>query len=138
MGLLKHVLLPAFGLLHVAAAAGCSDLASWAALVGLPKDTVSSVDETSIRQNHMLGILRSFHITLAFLCGLSVTKESAHFRGQVILAEALLFAGCTIDAYRVGKGVLQYPIPALYSLVAAAGYVVNAMEPGIFTKDKNA
>ena len=105
-------------------------------MVGL-KDSVSADDEKSTRQNHMLGALRGFNLAMAFLCGISVLKESAHFRAQVILAEAIMFGAVTVDALRVGGG-LNYLVPALHALVAAAGFVINSMEPGIFTKDKNA
>lgn len=135
MGLLKHVLLPAFGLIHLGSAAVCSDLESFAKMLGL-KDSVSKEDETSVRQNHMLGVIRGFNLAMMTLCAVGVWKESAHFRGQIVLSEAILFGAAAIDAIRLGG--LNYVIPGFYSLVAAAGFVVNSMEPGIFTKDKNA
>ena len=59
MGLLKHVILPAFGLLHASSAVACYDLSSWvAADLGLPADSVTDEDKKSKRQNHMLGSLR--------------------------------------------------------------------------------
>lgn len=138
MGLLKHLLLPAFGLVHGASAIACRDLGSWAELVGLPKDSVSeeSDEKSTIRQNHMLGCLRGFNIAMMTLCGMGVLKESAHFRGQIILAEAALFSVVAVDAFRLGT--LNYLIPLGHALVAAAGFVINSMEPGIFTKDKYA
>ena len=142
MGLLKHVLLPAFGIMHVAAAAACSDLTSWAAMVGLPKESVTPPpddenknNKSLLRQRHMLGALRGFNVAMGLLCVLGVATESAHFRAQIVLAQAVLYSVVAVDAFRLGT--LNFWIPASQALVAVAGFVVNAMEPGIFTKDKS-
>lgn len=134
MGLLKHVLLPGFGLIHAASAAACSDLNGWASVIGL-KDSVSEDDEKSVRQNHMLGVLRGFNLAMMTLCGMGIFKEHAHFRGQIVLAEFVLFATAAVDAFRLGE--LNYFVPGVQALVALGGFIVNSMEPGIFTKDKN-
>ena len=138
MGLLKHVLLPGFGLLHAVAAYACSDLQGWGKMVGLKEDTVDkdTSENSLLRQNHMLGALRGFNIAMMLLCGTGVLKESAHFRGQVLLAEATLFGVTTIDAFRLGT--LNYWVPLAQTVIATAGVIINGMEPGIFTKDKNA
>lgn len=133
MGLLKHFLLPAFGLVHGASVVACSDLKGWANMVG-KKDDVSKDDEDSVRQNHMLGSLRGFNLSMMILCGLGTFKEHAHFRGQIILAEFVLFSTVAIDAFRLGD--LNYMIPGAHALVALGGFIVNHMEPGIFTKAK--
>mmetsp|Transcript_85654 Transcript_85654/g.247297 ORF Transcript_85654/g.247297 Transcript_85654/m.247297 type:complete len:140 (-) Transcript_85654:1529-1948(-) len=138
MGLLKHVLLPAFGLIHATSAAACSDLKSWSSIIGLNKDaTVSEEDEKSVRQNHMLGVIRGFNIAMMALCGMGIFKESAHFRAQIILAEFALFSTVAIDAFRLGGG-LRYGVPAMHAILALGGFIINSMEPGIFTKDKRA
>jgi hypothetical protein len=135
MGLLKHVLLPGFGIIHAASAAACSDLKGWAGLVGLKND-VSDVDEKSVRQNHMVGVLRGFNLAMMTLCALGIFKEHAHFRGQIILAEFVLFATATVDAFRL-EG-LNYYIPGAHALAALGGFIIHSMEPGIFTNDKAA
>lgn len=135
MGLLKHVLLPAFGLIHATSAAACSDLKSWSSIIGL-KDKVSDEDETSVRQNHMLGVIRGFNVAMMALCGMGIFKESAHFRAQIILAEFALFSTVAVDAFRLGGG-LNYLVPGVQAVVALGGFIINSMEPGIFTKDKN-
>ena len=138
MGLLKHVVLPAFGLMHAASVAACSDLSTWAGMVGLKKDeSVSNDDKKSVRQNHMLGVLRGFNVAMMLLCGMGAAKESSHFRAQIVLAEAAFFAVVTVDAFRLGGG-LNYLVPGSQALLATVAYVINSMEPGIFTKDKNA
>lgn len=134
MGLLKHVLLPGFGLIHAASAAACYDLKGWASLVGL-KDEVTEEDNKSIRQNHMVGVLRGFNLAMLTLCAMGVFKEHAHFRGQIIFAEFVLYATATVDALRLGG--LNCIVPATHALVALGGFIVNSMEPGIFTKDKS-
>jgi hypothetical protein len=133
MGLLKHVLLPGFGLIHAASAAACYDLQGWANLVGL-KDEVSEEDKTSLRQNHMVGVLRGFNLAMLTLCAMGIFKH-AHFRGQIVFAEFVLYATATVDAFRLGG--LNYFVPGAHALVALGGFIVNTMEPGIFTKDKS-
>jgi hypothetical protein len=135
MGLLKHVLLPGFGLMHAASAAACSDLKGWAKLVGL-QDDILEEDEKSVRQNHMLGVVRGFNLAMMTLCALGVFKEHAHFRGQIILAEFVLFATAAVDAFRLGG--LNYIVPGASALAALGGFIVHSLEPGIFTKDKSA
>lgn len=135
MGLLKHVLLPSFGLFHAASLAACVDLKTWASMIGLP-ESVSKEDEQSVRQNHMLGALRGFNVAMMALCVMGIFKEHAHFRAQIILAEAALFATVAYDAFRLGG--LNYVVPGVQALVALGGFIINSMEPGIFTKDKNA
>eukprot|EP00977_Amphora_coffeiformis_P018193 scaffold6298_cov152-Amphora_coffeaeformis.AAC.2 len=127
MGLLKHVVLPAFGLMHAASVAACSDLSSWASMVGLKDDSVSDDDKNSVRQNHMLGALRGFNVAMMLLCGMGAAKESAHFRAQIVLAEAAFFAVVTVDAFRLGG--LNYLVPGFQTLLATVAYAINAMEP---------
>lgn len=134
MGLLKHVLLPACALMHGASAAACIDLKTWAKNFS-PKETVSEEDEKSVLQNQMLGVVRGFNVAMLALCGMAVFKESAHFRAQVILAEFALFSMITVDAYRLK---VNYIIPGVNAILALGGFIINSMEPGIFTKDKNA
>jgi len=149
MGLLKHILLPAFGAMHASSAAACYDLKGWANLVGLNKDDddttskdvndpniITEQDNKSIRQNHMLGVLRGFNLAMMALCAMGTLKEHAHFRSRIILAEFILYATATVDAYRLGG--LNYFVPGAMSLAALGGFVVNSLEPGIFTKDKAA
>lgn len=119
MGLLQHVVLPAFGLLHAAGGfMGCKDLTSWAGMVGLPAESVNEFDERSVRQNHMLGCLRGFNLSLFVLCGVGVfcTTSTTEFRKQVVLAEGVLFATAAVDAYR--QGTLNYWVPTIQTVVA--------------------
>jgi len=121
--------------MHGASAAACIDLKSWAAFVGL-KDSISESDEKSTRQNHMLGVIRGFNVAMMALCGMAVFKESSHFRAQIVLAEFALFSTVAVDAFRLGG--VNAMVPAAQALAALGGFIINSMEPGIFTKDKNA
>jgi hypothetical protein len=136
MGILKHVVLPAFALVHAASLYACKDLKTWGALVGLVSETeVTESDVASIRQNHMLGALRGFNLALLGLCGYGIFAKStsSDCRQAIALAETALFSVATVDAYRLGG--LNYFVPAAHSFVALGGYLVSLMEPGIFTKD---
>jgi hypothetical protein len=53
------------------------------------------------------------------LCWMGIFKESAHFRAQLILAEAALFSTVAYDAFRLGG--LNYMVPGMQALVALGG-----------------
>lgn len=135
MGVLKHAILPGFAAMHAAALFACKDLKSWAEMIGLSETEVSEEDEKSIRQNHMLGCLRGANLGFLFLCGMGIFQENAHFRKEIVMAECFFFTAAAVDAFQLGT--LNYLIPAGQALIAAAGAIVNSMEPGLFTKDKN-
>lgn len=135
MGILKHAVLPGFALVHAGSIFACKDLKTWAGTVGLPKQEVSVADDISVRQNHMLSYIRGFNVAMMFLCGMGFLRESAHFREEIVIGEALLFSTVAVDAYRQG---VNYFIPGAQAAIAAIGAVINSMEPGIFTKDKKA
>ncbi|KAG7359859.1 hypothetical protein IV203_034957 [Nitzschia inconspicua] len=135
MGLLKHVVLPAFGLLHAASLAACKDLKSFGGMIKC--DDVTAEDEKSTRQNHMLGIIRGFNLAMLTLCGFGIfggKASSSDTRQAIAVAEFALFSVVTFDAY---KQQLNYYIPGAQALLALGGTIVSFMEPGIFTKDHN-
>ena len=134
MGILKHFVLPAFGLVHVASVVACKDLKTWGGMIG-KDDDISEADNNSIRQNHMLGALRGFNVAMLTLCGFGVFAKSCHSdtRQAIAMAETAFFTVVTVDAFRLGG--LNYFIPAAQSLLALGGTIVSFMEPGIFTKD---
>mmetsp|Transcript_11454 Transcript_11454/g.21175 ORF Transcript_11454/g.21175 Transcript_11454/m.21175 type:complete len:130 (+) Transcript_11454:64-453(+) len=124
-----------FTLIHAHAFYACMDLSRWADLVGITgTDSVSDQDTQSARRQHMLGCLRGFNAAMGMLCALSVWKESAHFRGTIVVADAVLFSIVTLDAYQLGLGWIA---PGVITMVAIAGAVIHCQEPGIFTKDKS-
>jgi hypothetical protein len=134
MGILKHVVLPGFALVHAGSIWACKDLKTWGSMVGL--NDVSDEDEKSIRQKHMLGCLRGFNIGMMFLCAMGFLSENSHFRKEIAVSECLLFTAVTADAVLLGG--LNYIVPGLHAAAAGFGALINSMEPGIFTKDKNA
>ena len=136
MGVLKHFVLPAFGLVHAASVLACKDLTTWAGMVG-KDDDIAEADNKSVRQNHMLGVLRGFNAAMLTLCGFGVFAKTCHSdtRQAIAMAETVLFAAVTVDAYRLGG--LNYFVPAAHSLLALGGTIISYLEPGIFTKDHN-
>jgi hypothetical protein len=145
MGILKHIILPAFGIVHASSVYACKDLKTWGLFIGLDTqdDDVTDMDETDdksmIRQKHMVGCLRGFNMALLGLCGYGIFAKSASSdcRQAIALAEVALFSVATLDAWSVGGGQLNYYIPAAHSLLALGGFLVSYLEPGIFTKDHN-
>mmetsp|Transcript_13818 Transcript_13818/g.33449 ORF Transcript_13818/g.33449 Transcript_13818/m.33449 type:complete len:140 (+) Transcript_13818:159-578(+) len=132
MGLLKHVLFPAFALVHGMSVMACMTLDGWAEMVNLELEN-GDADRESKRQLHMLGTLRAFNAAMCILFVLGVMSESSHYRSVLILAETVMFGLVTIDAYLLG---LDFLVPAGIAAVALAGCVVHSKEPGIFTSDK--
>jgi hypothetical protein len=133
MGILKHFVLPLFGIVHIASIAACKDLKSWAKLIG--RDDATEKDTESIRQNHMLGCLRGFNVAMLTICGYGIFAKTCHSetRQAIAVAEFGLFAVAALDAYELGE--MNYLVPAAHSLLALAGTIVSYLEPGIFTKD---
>jgi hypothetical protein len=134
MGILKHFVLPAFGLAHVASLIACKDLTAFGMMIQAP-DPATEKDESSVRQKHMLGCLRGFNLAMLTLCGFGMFSKtsSSDTRQAIAAAETVLFGASAIDAYRLGE--LNFYVPAVHSLLALAGTIVSYMEPGIFTKD---
>lgn len=136
MGVLKHFVLPAFGLIHAASILACKDLKTWGGMIG-KNDEITDKDTKSLRQNHMLGALRGFNAAMLTLCGWGVFAKACHSdtRQAIAMAETVLFSVVTVDAYRLGG--LNWFVPAAQSLLALGGSIISHMEPGIFTKDHN-
>jgi hypothetical protein len=147
MGALKHVILPAFGILHAYMALhGTRDLATFNAMVGLPAPTSSTsgttppADDSTTTMtttiNHLLAWLRGFHFSACILCFSCVTCQGQHrFRGQLALAETVVFGMAAYDAYK--QKFNHYKVwPMVATAVAGIGAVLNRCEPGIFTKSK--
>ena len=133
MGILKHVILPAFGLLNINAALSCRNFSSWAKL--LLQDPETDDDKKSAAVKHTLGSIQGFSLAMAFLCAWGSLKGDAEFRKVVVMAECITCSVSAYDAFGLG---LNYFVPAGFALLGAAGRVVSGMEPGIFTKDKRA
>lgn len=134
MGLLKHFVLPAFGLVHLASLTACKDLSTFSKMIGYDKDDKTSA--ATPLQNHMLGIVRGFNLAMLTLCGVGIfggkAVTSSDTRQAIAVAEFALFSVVTIDAY---QQKLNYYVPGVQALLALGGTIVSFMEPGIFTKD---
>jgi hypothetical protein len=146
MGALKHVILPAFGILHAYLALhGTRDLATFNAVVGLPANPSSTsgattpaddTTTTTTTMNHMLAWLRGFHFSACILFFSCVSCQGQHrFRGQLAWAETVVFGMAAFDAYK--QQFKNYKVwPMVATAVAGIGAVLNRCEPGIFTKSK--
>jgi hypothetical protein len=139
MGLLKHVLLPAFSLLHAAGAKTCLVDESFDVVVGenvVPKRDLKK-EPTTPTEKHLIHAIGG--VQLAFLINnvCAIITENAHYRGMALLLEAI-FLGCdSFSYYKMGcktEGAVKMTY-ALFGL-SLLGLSVHAMEPGIFTKDK--
>ena len=135
MGILKHAILPWFGMVHSACfywlflgdgAARLPTVSSWPG--------ADAFEPTPIT-DHLITEMGAFHAALAFGCFIGVVGEHSHFRG-VMTAMLLIFWGLdTWSMYRTG---LDYTFTAVHATLAAIGIAIHSQEPGLFTKDKKA
>jgi hypothetical protein len=133
MGILKHFVLPVLAVGHAfqvykLVVDGKEELPK---SYGWP----GSDAPMSPRELHMMGIILSTSITLFVNCTFGIFLENAHYRGMATLLEFIFFAAEAYDAHITGFPII---VKLGFGTIALVGLVVHAMEPGIFTKDKNA
>lgn len=132
MGLLKHIILPLFALLHLVgsffyvAKDRIHDIVggSWPGLEG----------ERTVVELHLLGAVGAGHITMFVGCLVGIFVEDSHFRGVFTMMATLFFALDCYDAYVTG---FPWEVLAVMTVLGVVGSVVHGREPGIFTKDKS-
>ena len=135
MGLLKHVVLPIFALVHtwVAVTAIFGNRGSLPAAFDWPD--ADRVGGLSLYENHAFGILGGFHGAFAFGAVNGIFQEHGHYRAVFAIMEMIVWINGAVDAASLGfPCVVAY----IFAGLAAVGLVVHMKEPGIFTKDKNA
>jgi hypothetical protein len=133
MGLLKHGILPLFGLLHI--------MMSFVSLTGQMQKTMTDagvLTEDYVLtewEDHLMVVVGGVHMMLLYGCVMGVLFENAHFRGILIVMEGIFFGTIAYSDY--GHG---YPYPSSLgaTVLAIVGAVVHSMEPGLLTKDKAA
>ena len=137
MGLLKHALIPMFGVLHIMCIYASMDLTRWTEMTGLASTTEESVpSQENPRQWHMLGHVRGCNAAMLLFCIMgAIGGESSHFRGILIWSEVVCWAAVAWDAYELGLQA-NFMIACGWVALALLGALVNANEPGIFTVDK--
>lgn len=133
MGALKHVLIPFYTCLHLLGSYKALDPKGFVEFCGLP---LTENEEQTAREAHLIGVILSFHLAMAFLCFLGFFQESAHFRGIIMVCEVLFYGVRTVHAYSQGLDSAVYSKPGFAAAVAVVGVVLHSMEPGLFTKDK--
>lgn len=135
MGVLKHVLIPFYALLHLIGFYQALDPSGFVQFCGLP---LEAEETQTTREIHLVGVIMSFHLAMAFLCVAGFVMESSHFRGLVMVWEVVFYGLRTINAIQLGldfKSVTSKP--GIAAGVAIIGVILHAMEPGLFTEDKN-
>jgi len=134
MGLLKHVVLPFFSILHAFLAV--------IILLGrkeyLLKDILhypeSPHENLTQYEEHFLGVIAGCHMAFLFGCLMGIFIEHGHYRATVAAMELIYCGNAGYDAMRLG---CPYELPFALGGLAAVGLVAHAFEPGLFTKDKN-
>lgn len=137
MGLLKHVACPFFALSHGCAAllALTSTPAEYAKSTGAPSE---GPDESSPREKALLKFTGAFHIASSLLMVVGTWKETAHVRGLIVGFECVFNGACLLLGASSQMALQDlYSSMGLFTL-AVGSAVVHSMEPGFFTKDKNA
>ena len=140
MGILKHAVLPLYSALLLFMGYGwlvnedTADLTvAWAG--GADNRDFDKTPVTQL-EVHLVHVVGGVAISLGLNCVMAIIKENSHYRGMAVALVMMVF-GIDLTSYvRLGK-----PIPGpLFGILGlgAVGLAVHAMEPGIFTKDKNA
>ena len=135
MGLLKHVILPLFALLHGYVTfrilvqndiKGSIELFQWPPKAG--KD-----QSLTLWEEHAIRILGGAHLAFFLACAFGVFLEHSHFRAIVALLELVYWVNGAYDATLKG-----FPCEVAYGLIGltVVGLIAHAREPGLFTKDK--
>ena len=136
MGLLKHVILPTYCLLHanlVFMLMIRKDIPGTVALFDFPAKEGES-QEPTVWEQHLFGILAGEH--LAFLSGnlVGIFHEHSHFRAIITAMELIHWAAGGYDA-----SVHGVPCGFAYAMaaMAAVGLLVHSREPGLLTADNS-
>ena len=133
MGLLKHVVLPLFSILHAFVAVNL--------VIGRKEYFVNEVlhypasphESLTQWEDHFLGIIAGVHMALLYGCLMGIFLEHGHYRAIIAAMELIYCLNGSYDAMRLG---FPYGVPFAFTGLAAIGLVAHAFEPGFLTKDK--
>eukprot|EP00529_Nitzschia_sp_RCC80_P037257 CAMPEP_0113488774 /NCGR_PEP_ID=MMETSP0014_2-20120614/26191_1 /TAXON_ID=2857 /ORGANISM="Nitzschia sp." /LENGTH=144 /DNA_ID=CAMNT_0000382499 /DNA_START=143 /DNA_END=577 /DNA_ORIENTATION=- /assembly_acc=CAM_ASM_000159 len=137
MGVLKHFVCPAFILIHLMVTYKTVLSGQHASIPGEWgwKDNGEPAGELTEWERHAIGIIGGTHAAMLVGHVLGLTTEHGHFRA-IMAAMELVSWGCgAYDAYTLG---FEWMFAAVMAGLAAVGLAAHSMEPGLFTKDKNA
>jgi len=136
MGLLKHAILPFFGLTHLFLLSVVLIKGPYFAATELLH--ITTAYELSKAEALLIGAFAATHATLGVNCWAAVLLENAHYRRMAIVLELVYLVGDCVNFYFTLGDVTEIPPPlGMLAVLAIVGGLVHAMEPGIFTKDKN-
>jgi hypothetical protein len=137
MGMLKHFVLPVFCLSHAGAillalTAGKEKLAKAVKYPGIDGGLNTWIEK------HSLGSAVAIHSALLYngISAMMGKRGGSRQRATAVTVELILFAVIACDGYMLGEGFDITGLVAM-STFAIVGLIVNRMEPGVFTKDKN-
>lgn len=136
MGILKHAVLPFFTVVHVIFLSFYvrDDLEGLIKTLEWPRSEL--VELTAVERHGFGAGIGAGMMVLLFAGLVGIFQEDSHFRGLVGLMHLLFYVNDTYDNWKIegmdptGAGV--------FALIALVGVVSHALEPGFFTKDKEA
>jgi hypothetical protein len=138
MGLLKHIILPMFVLIHLYAGLLSISPVRWHLLSRLSiidtTTTTTNAYDMVPQEEHLIGMIGAFHLALAVNGLLSIFLENSHYRGMACFVDFIYLVLHAYDAY-----LTSYPYKHLATLAAIAGVglMIHSQEPGVFTADKS-
>jgi hypothetical protein len=136
MGLLKHLAIPVFCVVHAYAIYTISisgDIPGGIKTFQWPPKEGKNQGLT-LWEKHLFGMVAAAHASFFVVCLLGIFREHSHFRGIVAIMEATFWAVGSHNA--VGLG-FPYELSVGLAGLAVLGLIVHSLEPGLFTKDKS-
>ena len=134
MGLLKHVIFPLFGILHLNTVVQILILNNRDDLYlmwGRSQDDTSPYTKVEL---HLGAFVGGASVALLFGCIMAVLKEDSHFRGILLIMHVLLYLVDLYDSYKLETDGF---VPLLViNAILLVSLLVHVNEPGIFTKSK--
>lgn len=132
MGLLKHGICPLLALVHGALLT--VSLAGQLPEVMKSEQVVPPDHEFSDLELHTLQVIGTGAHGMMFVGHvLGIWQEGAHFRGVLLVMDSIFFGTIFYSDYSFGYTIASSGPLAVLCVIAS---LVHAMEPGVFTKDK--
>ena len=134
MGLLKHVIFPLLGLLHLNTVIQTLVLDNRLELSEMWGQTQDVTSLTKV-ENHLAGTIGSVSAALLFGCIMAVLREDSHFRGILLIMHLIFYIIDCYDSYKLDTP--GFNILLVINIVLIISLIVHVNEPGIFTKSKD-
>jgi hypothetical protein len=136
MGVLKHFVLPVLCLYR-----------SYVVVVGLTqgKSAIADMAQFPIGadgmtplETHMIGAYVGLSVALLLNSAAAIFTENSHYRAMATAVEFLCNVTDGYDSYFLAGPAFDATFLIGISTLTGVGLIVHSMEPGVFTKDKNA